>query len=374
MKLIKTLSILTMFVFLLSGCASNAAKSSTNATGSGEGISYQGSIEADEISINSKVPGRIKKVNVKEGQEVKAGDVLVEIESDELNAKKQQAIAQRDAYKAGLEADMNGADAAKAAYDAAVGQYTAAQSVDDKAKNGARKQEIAQAQAAFDLWQKTYERVQTLFEKGAVSAQKVDEVKTQLEVASQQLSMANEGARSEDKMGAEAQVIQAQANVQARASIYEQAKSGVKADEDKVKAAEGAVAEVDAYLKDTLIKAASDGVLTEINSHEGELVSTGVSIGTLSKLKDTWVTVKVKETDLSKISVNQEVEIKVPAFSKSVFKGKVATINQKPDYATKRATNDNGDFDILSYGVKIELSDNGNVLRPGMTAFVQFRK
>ncbi len=372
MKMIKTLSIFTIFVFLLSGCASNAAKTSTDVTG--EGISYQGSIEADEISINSKLPGRIKKVNVKEGQEVKAGDVLVEIESDELNAKKQQAIAQRDAYKAGLEADMNGADAAKAAYDAAVGQYTAAQSVDEKAKNGARKQEIAQAQAAFDLWQKTYERVQALFEKGAVSAQKVDEVKTQLEVAKQQLSMANEGARSEDKMGAEAQVIQAQANVQARASIYEQAKAGVKASEDKVKAAEGAVAEVDAYLKDTLIKAASDGVITEINSHEGELVSTGVSIGTLSKLKDTWVTVKVKETDLSKISVNQEVDIKVPAFSKSVFKGKVATINQKPDYATKRATNDNGDFDILSYGVKIELSDNDNVLRPGMTAFVQFRK
>ncbi|HEX9060689.1 MAG TPA: efflux RND transporter periplasmic adaptor subunit, partial [Clostridia bacterium] len=197
---------------------------------------------------------------------------------------------------------------------------------------------------------------------------------TQLEVARQQLSMANEGARSEDKMGAEAQVIQAQANVQARASIYEQAKAGVKASEDKVKAAEGVVAEVDAYLKDTLIKAASDGVITEINSHEGELVSTGVSIGTLSKLKNTWVTVKVKETDLSKISVNQEVDIKVPAFSKSVFKGKVATINQKPDFATKRATNDNGDFDILSYGVKIDLSDNDNVLRPGMTAFVQFRK
>lgn len=441
-----------------------------------EGIVSQGVVEARETSINSKIPGRIGKIYVEEGDEVKAGDVLVEITSDEIKAKKEQAVAQAaaaqaaydaakgqtEAAKANLDKAENGARAqeiaqaqvaydlavksldrveelynnkkeqtqslietAKAAYEAAKGQTAAAKAMADKAEKGARDQEIAQAQAQYDLATKTYERVSKLYEKGAVSAQKRDEVKTQLNVVTQMLSMAKEGARIEDKNAAQAMVTQALANEDARKAQLEQAQAGLdeveytfglKRDEaqaqveirrqtlnlakegarvedksgaqalytqalameqaakSKLDQAQGGVDEVEAYLKDTKIVAPTDGFVTAINANEGELVSTGMSIASVSDLNTMWVEVKVKETDLQGISLNQMVNVKVPGYSHDVFEAKVTKINKKPDFATKRSTNDNGSFDILSFGVKVEFDKGVKALRPGMTAFTQFRK
>jgi len=361
---------------ILTGCSTSAdSNGKENIFGTSEGLVYQGTIEAKEVSINSKIPGRILKILVEEGAEVKAGDVLVEIESEELKAKKAQAEALLQQAMAGYEAAKGQEDAAQAGYDAAKGQLDAANSQLQKAENGARAQEIAQAQAYYELMQKTYDRVQKLYEKGAVSAQKRDEVYTQLEVAKQQLSIAKEGARVEDKSGAQALVNQAMAGVQAALAKVDQAKAATQAAAEKVEQAKAGVAEVEAYLKDTKIAAPINGVVTEINAHEGELVSTGMSIAVVSDIENAWIEVQVKETDLEKITLGQNVEVKVPSYSKETFKGKVVRINQKPDFATKRATNDNGDFDIMSFGVKVELDDRGSkALRPGMTAFVRFVK
>jgi HlyD family secretion protein len=332
-------------LFLLSGCTSVNGQERTGPFDISQGIVSQGIIEAKEVSINSKIPGKIMKLHVEEGQEVKPGDLLVEISSDELKAKEAQAKALIEAAKASL--------------NAAQGQVDAANSQLQKAENGARVQEIAQAQAYYDLMQKTYDRVEKLFEKGAVSAQKKDEVATQLEVAKQQLSLAQEGARSEDKSGAQALVAQALSMKEAAKGKVEQAQAGLQ--------------EVQAYLKDTVIVSPIPGAITIINADEGELVSSGMSIATVTDLNNSWVEVKVKETDLEKITVGQKVDVKLSSFPEKVFQGKVVRMSQKPDFATKRSTNDNGEFDILSYGVKVELDNKDKILRPGMTAFVQFK-
>jgi len=332
----------------------------------------QGIVESKEVSINSKLPGRIMKIYVEEGSEVKAGQLLVEIEDSDLEAKKVQAEAQLKAAKAGYEAAAIEAKAAEDARNAVKHQVEAAQSVLDKANNGARKQEIAQAQAAYDLWKKTYDRVAALFEKGAVSAQKVDEVKTQMDVAALQLSIAQEGARVEDKSGAQAIVQQATSMAQAAGDKAAQAKAGVKAAEQKVEMAKGVVQEVEAYLKDVKITAPIDGVVTVLNSHEGELVSSGMSIATVTDVKDSWVEVKVRETEVNRLSLNQTAQLTIPGIQGRTFEGKITRINQKPDFATKLATADNGNFDIRAYGVKVKIDNGDKILRPGQTAFVKF--
>lgn len=329
-------------------------------------------IEAKEVSINSKLPGRISKIYVEEGAEVKAGQVLAEIEDNDLLAKKAQAEAQLKAAKAGYQAATIEAQAAANAADAAMYQVDAANATLEKANNGARKQEIAQAQAAYDLWKKTYDRVAKLYEQGAVSAQKVDEVKTQLDVAEQQLSIANEGARSEDKSAAQAIVMQATSMSQAAAEKAAMAQAGVKAAEEKVEMARGAVMEVDAFLKDTKIISPIDGVVTLINSNAGELVSTGMSIATVTDLKNSWMEVKIKETEINKYTLGQKAKITIPGITGRTFTGKIVRINQKPDFATKLATTENGSFDIRSYGVKIVIENKDKVLRPGQTGFVKF--
>lgn len=330
-----------------------------------------GIIESKEVSINSKLPGRITKIYVEEGDEVKAGQLLAEIEDSDLEAKKVQADAQLKAAQAGYEAATMEAQAAEAAHNAVLHQVEAAKSTLDKANNGARKQEIAQAQAAYDLWKKTYERVSTLYEKGAVPAQKVDEVKTQMDVAEQTLSIATEGARNEDKSGAQALVLQASSTAQAYEDKVAQAKAGVKAAEEKVEMAKGVVQEVEAYLKDVKITAPIDGVVTILNSHEGELVSTGMSIATVTDVTDSWIEVKMQETEINKLSLNQKAEVTIPGITDRTFEGKIVRINQRPDFATKLATTDNGDFDIRAFGVKVKLDNSDKVLRPGQTGFVK---
>lgn len=439
---------------LLTGIASGIAKvfqtdnEKKNSAKAANELAATGVIDTKEVSINSKLPGRILKVYVEEGKEVKAGDIIAEISSDEIQAKKDQTVKQAEAAKAVADKAQNGArpqevaqaeinrdvyskslnrieqmratkmqqaqenvDLAQAGLDAAKAQQDAAQSQVEKADNGARAQEIAQAQAAYDLYVKTYERAKNLCDKGAIPAQKLDEIKTQLDVASQTLSMAKEGARVEDKSGARALLAQAIAGVQAAQSRYDQAVAALqevkdtfdqKRDEVQAQydaacqtvsmAQQGArpedkeaaqaqyeqalagIDEADAYLKDATIVAPMDGVITSITAHEGELVSTGMSIAQISDLSSASVEVKVKETDLQKVSAGQPVDVKVAAYADKVFTGKVVTVNQKPDFATKRSTNDNGDFDILSFGVKIELDNKDKVLHPGMTAFVQFKK
>lgn len=279
-----------------------------------EELIVQGNIKTEEVDLNSKIAGLVDQVLVQEGQEVKKGDKLIVLSSESIKAKKQQAEA--------------ATAAAEATY--------------QKAVNGARSQEVAQAKAGFDLAEKTYQRIKTLYEQEAVSANTYDQVYAQYTAAKETYDMALQGARSEDKAAAEALVQQAKA----------------------------ATAEVQTYLDDAVIKASMDGTVTQLNVDEGELVSTGMPLATLTSNTKPYVEINVKETDLGQVHVGDTVDITVAAYKNKVFKGKIVNVNQKPDFATKRATNDNGDFDVLSYGVKIEFVDMNKELYPGMTVMV----
>jgi HlyD family secretion protein len=332
--------LILVFSLVLQGCSTKINKNNSKA----DSLEIRGTVEAKEVDINTKIPGRLAKILVEEGQKVKAGQVLAVIESDELVAKKAQAKAL--------------ADAAKGQVDMAYAALKAAEATLEKAKNGARRQEIQEAQDYYDLTVKTYERVKDLYEHGAVPAQKLDEALTQMNIAKQKLDMAKEGARKEDIEAAQAVVEQARAAYEAAKDKYQQAIAGVQ--------------EVDSYLKDTKVLSPINGTVTEIYCDEGELVSTGMPIATVTNLDDVWVRVNVSEKDLSKVKVGQEVVVRVIAYPEKSFKGRVKRISENPDFAVKRATNDNGSQDIMTFEVKVELLEGRELMRPGMTAFVRF--
>jgi HlyD family secretion protein len=282
--------------------------------GKSEDLIVQGNIKTVEIDLNSKIAGTIDQILVEEGQEVKKGDTLIIISSETIEAKKQQA---------------------EAATAAAEAQY-------QKALNGARSGEVAQAKAAYELAEKTYQRIKTLYEQEAIPANTYDQALAQYTAAKETYEMAVQGAREEDKAAAEA--------------LFKQAKA--------------AIEEVQTYLDDTVIKAPMDGTVTALNVNTGELVSSGMPLATLTGNEKPYVEINVKETDLWMVQTGAYVEMKMPAYPGEVFRGKIVNVNQKPDFATKRATNDNGDFDIISYGVKIEPEQTDKKLYPGMTVMV----
>ena len=144
----------------------------------------QGEAEAAEYRVSGKVPGRIEMYLYEEGEQVKKGDTLVVIYSPEVEAKKAQALAAREM----------------------------AEAVNQKAKNGAQREQIQgayelyqKAKAGEEIYRKSYDRVQRLYDKGVVSAQKRDEVEAQykaavatVKAARSQYEMALSGAREED--------------------------------------------------------------------------------------------------------------------------------------------------------------------------------
>jgi Multidrug resistance efflux pump len=276
----------------------------------------QGSLKMKESTLNSKLSGTIKEVLVEEGDSVKAGDPMISLTSDTVEAKMEQA----EGAKAAAEATAN------------------------KAEAGARDQEVAQAKAAYEYAQKTYDRMKTLLDQEAISQATFDQVEAQYTAAKETYNMALEGARTEDKAAANALVEQAS----------------------------GAVAEVNSYLKDSVIKAPMDGVVTSISVDKGELISTGMPLASVTSPENPWVEVNVKETDLAKVYLGKEVKLTFAAYPDKTFKGKITNVSKEPDFATKRATNENGDFDVLSYGVKIEVIGVDKELYSGMTVMVNF--
>ena len=160
----------------------------------------QGQVEVTEYRVSSKVPGRILELRVSEGDYVKAGDTLAILDAPEVRAKMEQARSAE----------------------------SAAAALELKAQNGARKEQIQgaysvlqQAKAGYEIAEKSYQRIQRLYDEGVMSAQKRDEVyanykamEAQMKAAQSQYDMAVNGARMEDKLAASAQVGRAKGAVQ----------------------------------------------------------------------------------------------------------------------------------------------------------------
>ena len=236
----------------------------------------QGQVEVSEYRVSSKVPGRILELRVKEGDFVKAGDTLAIIDAPEVRAKMEQAR----------------------------GAQEAASALEQKAQNGAREEQIRgafqllqQAKAGLEIAEKSYNRVQRLFDEGVLSAQKRDEayaqykaMEAQCKAAQSQYDMAVNGARREDKLAAQAQVSRAR----------------------------GAVNEVHSYINETVQIAQMDGEVSAVYPKVGELVGTGSPIMTISMLNDLWGTFNVREDQLGEMSIGSEITAFVPAFNKDI--------------------------------------------------------
>ena len=288
----------------------------------------QGQVEASEYRVSSKVPGRILEIRVKEGDYVKVGDTLAILDAPDVRAKMEQARGAEDAASA----------------------------LELKALNGARKEQIQgayqvlqQAKAGLEIAEKSYKRIQRLFDEGVMSAQKRDEVfaqykamEAQCKAAQSQYDMAVNGARREDKLAAQAQVNRAR----------------------------GAVQEVNSYLGETVQIAQMEGEVSSIYPKVGELVGTGSPIMTISMMNDMWGTFNVREDQLNGLQVGTEFSAYVPAFNKDI-KMKVYYMKDQGSYAVWKATKTNGQYDLKTFEVKARPVDKLEGLRPGMSLVVK---
>ncbi len=304
----------------------------------------QSTLEMTEISVNSQIAGQIVELKVEEGDTVYAGQTLAVVDSQTLLTRQMQAQGAIDA----INGQISSAEATR----------SAAQAMLEKAQNGANAEEIAQAKAAFNLTEANFKRIQELYDCGAISKKDLDAISTEYEVARQKYDLISRGARYEDLEIAAANVNAADAAISALQGQLEQT--------------HGSLAEIQTYLDKTIIAAPSSGVITQLNADEGELISTGTPVAVVTDTDKPWVLCNVMETDLGLVKPGQQVEVSFPAYPGKMFRGQVKSVNRSADFAVKRATNANGDFDVLAYGVRIELADVDEQLYAGMTVFVDF--
>ena len=274
----------------------------------------QGQVEVSEYRVSSKVPGRILEIRVKEGDYVKVGDTLAILDAPEVRAKMEQA------------------------------------------RNGARQEQIQgafqlmqQAKAGLEIAEKSYQRIQRLFDEGVMSAQKRDEVyanykamEAQYKAAESQYEMAKNGARYEDKKAAAALVGRAK----------------------------GAVNEVNSYIHETVQIAQMEGEVTDIYPKVGELVGTGSPIMTIAVMSDLWGTFNVREDQLNGLEIGKTFTAFVPAFNKNV-EMKVYYMKDQGSFAVWKATKANGQYDLKTFEVKARPTEKFDGLRPGMSLIVK---
>ncbi len=286
----------------------------------------QGQIDATEIRISGKLPGRVMEIYVKEGDMVHAGDTLIHIHSSLADAKLSQADA-------GVQV---------------------AQATDQKVDAGTREQI---KQSAYQVWQqaiaaaniakKTYDRMENLYSQGVISEQKRDEAKAAYEAstaaegaAKSQYDLAVAGAQKEDKAAAAAMV----------------------------KVAKGNVNEVNALLEDQYLVAPCDGEVVVIYPNESELVGTGTPLMTL-QTDDRWAVFNVRETYLKDLRNGSVVKVRIPALDMEA-EMEVYYIKDMGTYANWQATKATGDFDARTFEVKARPKKKIENLRPGMSAVI----
>lgn len=329
MKNIQRYIVIAMMVLLalVSACSNQDemyAKLTTTNRGS-DSLQITGLINATEIDVASKVPGRILKINVVEGQQVKAGDELCELNLAELDAKLLQANSAIDAAKAQLALARKGARP-------------------QEKKAAANQVEVARAQV--EVTKKMLDRMQKLLDEKALPLAKFEEVEFKYQASVNQLAMAeakldaiNKGARDEELSALEALVNRG----------------------------ESAAAEIEIYKSERIQVAPVDGEVSKIVVHEGELTNTGYPIITIVKTDDMWASFAVREDRLKDIRIGSKVEIEIPALDKKIPMV-VSNISAMADFATWRATSDRDRFDLKSFEVKLRPETPIDGLRPGMTA------
>jgi membrane fusion protein YbhG len=292
-------------------------------------LAASGTVEATEARLGFQVTGRIATVNAREGDPVKAGQVLAALDPAETQARRDQARA----------------------------QVAAAQAQLLELKRGFRREEVQQGRAALQAARDRYqdaqrdlERTQRLRAGGAVSQEAADKAQTALDLAKSALAQAEDqwgilstGPRREKIEAAEAQVEQARAAERA----------------------------LEAQLSNMTVRAPFDGVVTVRYREPGEIVPAGSPVLSVLNRGDRWVRIYVSETRIAAVRLGQAASIATDTSPGKTYAGAVSYIASEAEF-TPKTVQTREERVKLVYAVKVRVQgDPSYDLKPGMPADVR---
>lgn len=288
-------------------------------------IRISGNIEVTDVEVSFRTPGWVKSRPVSEGETIRQGDVVAELESTELT----QEVALRTAEVAAFQAELDGLLA------------------------GSRPQEIAAAQAAVARAQAEVERAKLefarqkkMFERKLASEQTFIAARSTYEAAvaslnevQERLKLVQEGPRQEEITRARARLDQSKQSL----------------------------AMARTRLGYATLRAPLSGVVLSENVESGEYVVPGVPVVTIGDLVNTWVRAYVGETYLGRVKLGQSVCVKTDTYPNKVYPGKLTFIAADAEFTPKNVQTTEERVKLV-YRVKIKIANPAMELKPGMPA------
>jgi HlyD family secretion protein len=291
-------------------------------------IVLSGNVEVTEVDLGFKTSGRITDLLAEEGQRIIKGEKVAMIDNAELESLVSQNMA---------------------SLSEAIARF-------EELRAGSRPQEIQKAQenvksaeAELVKVRKDYERAETLYNNGVVSASYFDSAKSAYEIRSaqyksalEQLSLVKEGPRKEEIRAAEQRV--------------QQWKAALKVSEER--------------LRDTVIYAPLTGVILKKNSEAGETIAPGIPVYTIGDLENPWIRVYVKEDKLGLVKLGQKAEITTDSYPNKKYEGSVTYISSEAEFTPKTVQTQEERVKLV-FGVKVSVRNENQELKPGMPADVR---
>lgn len=347
--------------------------------GPADTLRLPGVVEIQEVRLGSKIGGRVSEVLVAEGDRIQAGQVLVRLETPELEAQREQQHARLQEAESALEKARNGVrqeekDSARAALESAQAKLK-------RLKAGSRSEEIRQSRsdleaAAADtrLYQEDFERAERMFRNSAMPRADYDRAKAVYERATGKaasikahLDLLLAGTRPEEIEETEADCRKAEANL--RLQLAGTRSEDLAAAEATVAEARGKLHEIEANLREATVTAPEPAVVEVLSVRKGDLVAANQPMLRVLRTADLWVKVYVPETQLGKVRLNQTVDLTVDGYPGQRFEGTVRQISSASEFTPRNVqTLDERRHQV--FGVRIQVTDTQGVFKSGMAADV----
>ena len=290
-------------------------------------VESTGTIEATQVDIRSEVAGRILNLAVDEGDRVKPGDVLANIDHEKMDLERENAE----------------------------GRLREAQARFGMLQNGFRKEDVRKAQEAlqeaeiiFENAKRDYVRIRKLHADKVAAENMRDTIETnykssqkRYERAQQDYQMLQSGYRVED--------------IAAGQAVKE--------------SAEAAVNLIKRRIKDATITSVGKGIISERYVEPGELVSVGSVLFSIIDLQDMWIMAYVSEKNLGKVKIGQAADVSVDSFPDRKFPGRVIYISPEAEFTPKNIQTKEERVKLV-YGIKVQIKNDEELLKPGMPADV----
>ncbi|SDJ58355.1 HlyD family secretion protein [Pedobacter sp. ok626] len=287
-----------------------------------------GMVDASSVDVAAEFPGRLDSLLVKQGDTVKAGQLLAILRSNEIDAIKSQALAAIDAAKGQQELLTQGARP-------------------ELIEATSKLYQISEEQ--YKLFNTTYQRMERLYNADVISGQEKDvfyfryqAAKKEMETAKLNLQMLKNGTRPEILKTANAIVKQAE-------QAYELTK---------------------ALGDNTKVHAPAEGVISSLVTHQGEIVSIGYPMMTIEKKNSSFLKFNIRQDKAKDLRVGSLAKVTVPGCEPETFEVKVSSISPTLEFANWVPAKDKGQFELRTFTIEFKPENLSAIkgLRSGMTA------